>query len=369
MAASDGVIGTICVGSSDRGYRFSGDDSRLLATIANHATVAVGNTALFSSLQEAYLATVRSLAEAVDAKDPYTRGHSDHVARYAMAIADQLGLPAADKTALEMAAYLHDIGKIGIREDVLRKPGALDDAECVEMRHHPLIGASILRPVAFPWPITAIVRHHHEHFDGTGYPAGLKGEDIPVLARILAVADAFEAMTSDRPYRRALVAQQALDELRRCAGTQFDGSIVEAFDPVAKDLHAQGIPDVRAGEEIDIGEVRAIFVTICDGMLESFRGLGGPFLVDTIETRLNEFFRSAPLPYRLRDRHMTVAWDRTRPLDVLLAEMRTVVARMAGEMEVTAGRSLVDHFYGETVSGLSDRMARVATTLDLYETT
>jgi HAMP domain-containing protein len=144
LVSGEGVIGSICVGSRDRAFRFSSDDVRLLSTIANHVTIAIGNIELFLSLQEAYLATVRSLAAAVDAKDPFTRGHSDRVALYAKAIAEKLELSGEQCTALEMAAYLHDIGKIGIREAILLKPGKLDAEEMGQMRHHPLIGANIL---------------------------------------------------------------------------------------------------------------------------------------------------------------------------------------------------------------------------------
>ncbi len=213
LITADGTVGALAIGGRSDEMRFSSQDVRLLTTIANHLTIAIGNADLFSSLQDAYLATVRSLAAAVDAKDPYTRGHSDSVALFARAAAERLGLSHEQCTALEMAAYLHDIGKIGISEEILRKPGRLDAEETGTMRHHPLIGANILRPVAFPWPIAPVVRHHHEHFDGSGYPSGLKGEEIPLLARILAVADAYEAMTADRPYRLSRTSEAAIAEL------------------------------------------------------------------------------------------------------------------------------------------------------------
>ncbi len=138
---------------------------------------------LFASLREAYLGTVRSLAAAIDAKDAYTRGHSERVAEYGTLVAQRMGLSEEECLALELAAYLHDIGKIGIPEAILRKPGRLDDDEFVVMKSHPIVGATILTPVEFPWPIMPAVRHHHEHFDGRGYPAGLKGTEIPLLAR------------------------------------------------------------------------------------------------------------------------------------------------------------------------------------------
>jgi putative nucleotidyltransferase with HDIG domain len=368
LVSSEGVIGSICVGSRDRAFRFSSDDVRLLSTIANHVTIAIGNIELFLSLQEAYLATVRSLAAAVDAKDSFTRGHSDRVALYAKAIADKLELSGDQCTALEMAAYLHDIGKIGIREAILLKPGKLDAEEMGQMRHHPLIGANILRPVAFPWPIAPVVRHHHEHFDGRGYPAGLKGEEIPLLARILTVADAYEAMTSDRPYRPGRTEDEAIEELHRCENTHFDARIVEAFIAALGEIEDEvATRRARAIEEIQPEEARAIFVAVCDGMFASFRRLGGPRLASNLEAALSEFFVDNGMPYALHNGHVSVDWDKTGSPEDQLVDMRTVVTRMAAGMEATAGRSLADHFYDEAVSGLSDRMRYLSGVLDLYD--
>lgn len=230
LISPEGVIGALTVGrTDDAGERFDADDVRLLGTIANHVTTALGTCEAFGRLHEAYLATVRSLATAVDAKDSYTRGHSDRVARYATLTAAEMGLSHDQRLSLEMAAYLHDIGKIGIPEEILLKPGRLDPEEAETMRAHPLIGASILEPVSFPWPITPVVRHHHERWDGTGYPAGLTGARIPVLARVLAVADAYEAMIAERPYRRGMSPEEGLAELRSAAGSQFDPEVVAAF--------------------------------------------------------------------------------------------------------------------------------------------
>lgn len=241
LASTDGLLGVLVVGDDDPSRRFSTEDVRVLATVANHAGTALANAEHFARLQEAYLATVRSLAAAIDAKDPYTRGHSDRVAALALLVADRLDLSHGDRLALELAAYLHDIGKIGIGESVLHKPSRLDDGETEVMRAHPLIGANILAPVAFPWPIAPIVRHHHEHWDGSGYPDCLSGTEIPLLARIISVADSHEAMVSDRPYRKGLDTEVALGELRRCAGTQFDARVVELFcEAVAqRDTHAE----------------------------------------------------------------------------------------------------------------------------------
>jgi putative nucleotidyltransferase with HDIG domain len=302
LVSSEGTIGSITVGSHEPDYRFSSDDVRLLSTIANHVTIAVGNIELFSSRQDAYLATVRSLAAAVDAKDRYTRGHSDKVALYAVRIAERIGLSQEQVTSLEMAAYLHDIGKIGVREDILLKPGVLDEAEMRQMRHHPLIGANILQPVAFPWPITPIVRHHHEFYDGSGYPAGLRGDEIPLLARILTAADSFEAMTSDRPYRAGRTTEDAIEELRRYAGIQFDPGVVEAFIEVLEELQIAGEPlDVYGAGRISVEEARGVFSALAEGLLESFRQLGGARLGSNVEQEIDAHFANAEMPFRLQD--------------------------------------------------------------------
>jgi hypothetical protein len=270
-------------------------------------------------------------------------------------------------TALEMAAYLHDIGKIGVREEILRKPGKLDDEEMGQMRHHPLIGANILRPVAFPWPIAPVVRHHHEHFDGSGYPAGLKGEEIPLLARILTVADAYEAMTADRPYRPGRTAAEAIEELHACTSTQFDGRIVTVFVEALEEMDEQaGVPSTRDIDQVQPEEARAIFVAVVDGMLGSYRRLGGPRLASNIETAINEWFIAGAMPFRLAAGHLKADWDKAGDPDMQREAMRAVMDRTARAMSGTTGRSLVDHFYDDAVSGLSERMRRLAAELDLY---
>ncbi|MDR7543823.1 MAG: HD-GYP domain-containing protein [Armatimonadota bacterium] len=191
------------------------------------------------ALRQAFEGTVQSLAAAVDAKDAYTGDHSSRVSRYAEAIACALGLPQEDIEVVRLASYLHDLGKIGIPDRVLLKTGVLDERDWVAVRGHSLIGYEILRPVPIDERVKLAVRHTHERWDGAGYPDGLRGEAIPVHARILMVADTFEAMTSDRPYRTALDVAAAVAELRRHCGSQFDPRVVEAFlatleqDPVA----------------------------------------------------------------------------------------------------------------------------------------
>ena len=184
---------------------------------------------LYRVLHNPDVAAVRSLAAAVDARDPYTAGHSERVAMYALDVGQALGMESEELEALKMAGLLHDLGKIGVPDAILNKPDGLTEGECEAIEQHTSIGASILRRAPQLEQIVPAVLSHHERWDGTGYPEGLSGDSIPLGARILAVADAFDAMTSARPYRQALPADDALLELRANAGKQFDPELVEAF--------------------------------------------------------------------------------------------------------------------------------------------
>jgi putative nucleotidyltransferase with HDIG domain len=182
-----------------------------------------------------YFSTVKALARAIEVKDPFTYGHSEQVTEYALAIARRMEVSEAEMQSIKYAAALHDIGKIGIARKILDKPGALSEEEFVNVKTHSELGDSIIEPVAFLKAPRSIIMHHHERYDGKGYPDGLAGEEIPLGARILAVADSFEAMMSDRPYRKALPAEDAVKELEANAGTQFDPTVVQAFIEVLKD--------------------------------------------------------------------------------------------------------------------------------------
>jgi putative nucleotidyltransferase with HDIG domain len=182
---------------------------------------------LFDKHQElriAYVQTIKALAEAVDAKDAYTRGHSERVGVYASKMARELGLPKDQIERVYIAGVLHDLGKIGVRDAVILKPDKLTDEEYAEMKNHPVIGARILQPVEFLADVVPCVRHHHEWFDGStrGYPGRLAGDQIPLPSRIILVADTVEAMTSDRPYRKALALEAVLAEIHKFSGSQFD---------------------------------------------------------------------------------------------------------------------------------------------------
>ncbi len=184
---------------------------------------------VYLELSAAYADTVRSLVQALEAKDPYTRGHSERVAEYSKAMAAHLGLSPALVERVEIAALLHDVGKVGIPESTLIKEGPLTSSEYGEIREHPTKGASVLLEVEFLADVAPIVAAHHERMDGTGYPSGLAGGEIPIEARLLAVADAYDAMTSSRPYRAALGADEAAQELRAVSGSQLDQVAVDAL--------------------------------------------------------------------------------------------------------------------------------------------
>ncbi|HEY2831258.1 MAG TPA: HD-GYP domain-containing protein [Sporichthyaceae bacterium] len=183
----------------------------------------------YAAEREAYERTVRALVATVDAKDPYTRGHSERVALGAELIGRQVGLPEQRTELLRFAGMLHDMGKVGVPTALLRKGGGLSGAEFAEIARHPARGVEMVRDISFLHEALAGIAHHHERLDGQGYPDGLAGERIPYFARVIAVADAFDAMTTTRAYRRARGTSDAIGELRRGAGTQFDPALVEAF--------------------------------------------------------------------------------------------------------------------------------------------
>ena len=184
---------------------------------------------LVKQLERTYQTTLVALAAALDARDRETAGHSARVTALAVKIAKRMGLDDAQLKFIRWGALIHDIGKIGVADAILRKPGALNDAEWAEMRRHPEIGYTMLKHIPFLHPALDLVRHHHERYDGKGYPLRLEGKAIPLAARIFAVADTYDAMTSDRPYRQARSHADALAEIRQLAGTQFDPQVVEAF--------------------------------------------------------------------------------------------------------------------------------------------
>ena len=183
----------------------------------------------YDKLERAYMESIQTLRYTVEAKDTYTRGHSDRVSEFSVLIGKHLGLPNEDLKILQIGGLFHDIGKIGVPDSILLKEGKLTDDEYSEIKNHPTIGAHILSNATIFQNIIPIVKHHHEKYDGNGYPSKLKGDDIPYFARIAAIADTFDAMTSKRTYRDALPLEVVISEIERCKGTQFDPKLADLF--------------------------------------------------------------------------------------------------------------------------------------------
>ena len=208
---------------------FSEIELEIFCALASQAAVAIENTNLHQRLKETFHHTAAALAEAVNSRDPYTGGHVKRVQDYSLQIATALKMPAEQRDALRLAAILHDIGKIGVDDAILRKSGNLTEAEQLSMRKHPEIGAHILAMADGMKDVVPGVLHHHEWFNGSGYPDGLVGENIPLSARIIAIVDVFDALTTERPYRNALPFSTALDELAQGAGKHFDPALTKIF--------------------------------------------------------------------------------------------------------------------------------------------
>jgi len=223
----DDFSGVMVCANRDGGFEELDDD--VLLALGDHAGAVLENGRLHGELRSSYMSTVRMLTEAIEVKDPSVRLHSDEVANYVAAVANQLEIDPRRREELVIASLLHDVGKIGISERILLKPGALTPEERSTIELHPRIGYRLVEQVPALDSIAPAVLHHHERFDGDGYPAGLAGDEIPLEARVICVADSFSAMTSERPYRAALELEEACAELERCAGTQFDPQVVRLF--------------------------------------------------------------------------------------------------------------------------------------------
>jgi len=223
------LIGVLNVNSNDTSKQFSDRDVRLLTILVEQAGFTLENIELHFDLQNFYIEFVQTLLRAIDAKDHDTCEHATRTRVYVLLTAKKFKLPEQLLQNIEYAALMHDIGKIGIDESILQKAGQLTKEERKTIEQHPAIGSKIISPEGFLSPVAAMVLYHQEWFDGTGYPDGLKGEAIPIGSRIISVVDAFDAMTSGRPYRAAIDVLAAVAELRKFSGTQFDPKVVEYF--------------------------------------------------------------------------------------------------------------------------------------------
>ena len=243
LPSDTGLLGVLDLSAADPDA-FAEVDSHLLERVGTQLSLAIKNAQLYDEIKRMHLGNLKALSSALNAKDYYTLGHAARVAAYTVMLGRQLGWEEDTLSPIEEAAYLHDIGKISISDRVLLKPSRLNQQEWDQMREHPVVSADIIRPL-FPPELVLGVRHHHEHYDGTGYPDGLAGEEIPTLARAMAVVDAYDAMSCRRPYKAALTYTECLTELRECSGTQFDPDMVGAFLQRARGHRTGGAPRRR----------------------------------------------------------------------------------------------------------------------------
>lgn len=288
------LVGVVVLGLKYTGETYTPGDLELIMVMANFIALGVHNQELFRNLETAntalrrkvaenrrlyrnlesiYSDTVRALGAAIDAKDPYTRGHSDRVARIAVAIGRALGLPEREISALRIASHLHDIGKIAVDNSILLKVGRLDQQEMTQIHRHPMVSYDILSNIAFPYPDVALIaRHHHEWVDGTGYPDRLGRKELLPGMKIICLADSFDAMTSDRPYRPALKLKEAVGRIREGVRVQFDPRVTRAFLEVLR-------REVRGEEpppQLLCGLDRRFSAAAMVGSIDRFLGELGP---------------------------------------------------------------------------------------------
>jgi len=235
MRDDDRVVGVLNVGSRERDKHVDDAEMKMLLKLAAQAGASIESARALTAMRQLHHDTMRALIGALEAVDPYGKGHSESVARYAAAMATRLGLPVDQVRTIETAGMLHDVGKASLGEGLLRKNRPLTTVEQASVHLHPEMSAELLKDVPMLSAVVPAIAHHHERFDGAGYGRGLAGTDIPLGARILAIADAFDAMTSERPYRPARSASEAMSELERGAGTQFDPEIVAVFREIMRD--------------------------------------------------------------------------------------------------------------------------------------
>ncbi len=229
LKVKDRTIGVAEVLNKKGGKSFTREDLELFDAMGRQIAIALENANLYRELDELFLSSIRSIVAAIDAKDPYTEGHSKRVVEYSMMIAKGMNMRLEEQKEVELSSILHDVGKIGIPDRILGKKALLSKKERSYIEKHPIMGAEIIKPIEKLKELVPNILHHHERYDGHGYPLGLKGLEIPLVARIICVADSFDAMTSDRPYRKALPTDKALAEIRDLAGQQFDPDASAAF--------------------------------------------------------------------------------------------------------------------------------------------
>jgi putative nucleotidyltransferase with HDIG domain len=222
-------VGLLIVGPKLSSQPYSQDDQLILSTLANQTAVAIDNARLYEELEDTFVQTIGALANAIDIRDTYTSSHSQKIADWAAAVARKMGLPPDQVRAIYWGGILHDIGKIGIPDEILKKPAKLNSHEWEIIKNHTIVGANLIAPIKKISHIAPLVEFSHERYDGLGYPHGIKGEEIPIGARIISVVDSYSAMRDERPYKKPFSYEQAIDELKRNSGTMYDPTIVDAF--------------------------------------------------------------------------------------------------------------------------------------------
>jgi HD-GYP domain-containing protein (c-di-GMP phosphodiesterase class II) len=237
LEKDDRIIGILILSNSGRpGHSFTVEDEKLLMGLSNDIAIAVINARLYKNLKDLYLNTVKSLVKAIEAKDHYTGGHSERVMEYALAIGKEMKLHKETLENVRLSSLLHDIGKVGVKDDILIKNTELSEHEKEEINKHPSIGAQIVESIAKSRHVTRGILEHHERFGGGGYPCGLKGNAISIEARIVAVADAWDALTTDRPYQKSVSKEEAYKLILEGSGSRFDPKVVKAF-VVSREKH------------------------------------------------------------------------------------------------------------------------------------
>lgn len=237
------LVGNKCIGvievlnkRKEQGSMFDDFDKDMIKVFAAQAAVALENAILNKGMNDYFIGLIKTLSGAIEAKDQYTRGHTDRVSNLSSLIGAKLRLSRDSMETLRLSAILHDIGKIGVSEYILNKPGRLTEDEYLQIKEHVVIGAKILEPIRQFDKIRNAILHHHESFDGYGYPSGLKGDDISIESRIISVADTYDTLTTERPYKKALSKEAAIKEIERCTSTQFDPKVVAVFKKIIGDF-------------------------------------------------------------------------------------------------------------------------------------